>query len=216
MIASGRRTQQERREGTRRALLDATVACLTELGSAGTSTLEVQRRAGVSRGALLHHFPSKASLLVAAVQHLAELRGRELHGHAQALPEEGRIEKALALLWESFSGPMLLVAMELRYAARTDSELRQALIAAEQQLHANILKSFRLLFGPALAARPAFEDALMLSIQFMSGVAMTDMLHKDPAIVATLLARWREVFARLLNQPTADTATDPARANGSQ
>src|SRR5215212_9497832 len=87
------RTQQQRREETRRALLDAAVESLIEVGFARTTTLEVQRRADVSRGALLHHFPSKAELLVAAVDHLAEMRARELKALSSQLPPEG-IERA--------------------------------------------------------------------------------------------------------------------------
>src|SRR5499427_10914198 len=83
------RTQQQRREETRRALLDAAVESLIEVGFARTTTLEVQRRADVSRGALLHHFPSKAELLVAAVDHLAEMRARELKALSSQLPPEG-------------------------------------------------------------------------------------------------------------------------------
>src|SRR5215475_95934 len=83
------RTQQQRREETRRALLDAAVQSLIEVGFARTTTLEVQRRANVSRGALLHHFPSKAELLVAAVDHLAEMRARELKELSAQLPPEG-------------------------------------------------------------------------------------------------------------------------------
>src|SRR5262245_14960415 len=82
------RTQQQRRDETRRALLDAAVESLIEVGFARTTTLEVQRRADVSRGALLHHFPSKAELLVAAVDHLAEMRARELKVLASQLPSE--------------------------------------------------------------------------------------------------------------------------------
>lgn len=82
------RTQQQRREETRRALLDAAVQSLIEVGFARTTTLEVQRRADVSRGALLHHFPSKAELLVAAVDHLAEMRAREMKAFASQLPPE--------------------------------------------------------------------------------------------------------------------------------
>src|SRR5512146_1580663 len=82
------RTQQQRRDETRRALLDATVESLIEVGFARTTTLEVQRRADVSRGALLHHFPSKAELLVAAVDHLAEMRARAMKAFASQLPPE--------------------------------------------------------------------------------------------------------------------------------
>src|SRR5512140_2120275 len=83
------RTQQQRRDETRRALLDAAVESLIEVGFARTTTLEVQRRAKVSRGALLHHFPSKAELLVAAVDHLAQMRARELKILATQLPQAG-------------------------------------------------------------------------------------------------------------------------------
>ncbi|HWL49839.1 MAG TPA: helix-turn-helix domain-containing protein, partial [Acidimicrobiia bacterium] len=58
----------------RRRLLEATVECLVELGWAGTTTTVVSERAGVSRGAQLHHFPSKQDLVVAAVEHLSERR----------------------------------------------------------------------------------------------------------------------------------------------
>jgi AcrR family transcriptional regulator len=82
------RTQQQRREETRRALLDAAVESLIEVGFARTTTLEVQRRAEVSRGALLHHFPSKAELLVAAIDQLAEMRAREMKAFASQLPPD--------------------------------------------------------------------------------------------------------------------------------
>src|SRR5689334_19262086 len=84
------RTQQQRRDETRRALLDAAVESLIEVGFARTTTLEVQRRAEVSRGALLHHFPSKAELLVAAIAHLAEMRAIELKQLSAELPVERR------------------------------------------------------------------------------------------------------------------------------
>ena len=56
---AARRTQQQRSDETRAALLDATIICLHEVGYAGTSTTLVSERAGVSRGAQTHHFPTK-------------------------------------------------------------------------------------------------------------------------------------------------------------
>src|SRR5690242_20163945 len=162
------RTQQQRRDETRRALLDATVESLIEVGFARTTTLEVQRRADVSRGALLHHFPSKAELLVAAVDHLAVMRARELKLLAGQLPEErprgdaiesgprpkdrthlaprgplggaarARTDAVIGLLWQCFSGAFFQVAMELRTAARTDPELRPVLASAERALRDRI------------------------------------------------------------------------------
>src|SRR5204862_515650 len=85
------RTQQQRRDETRRALLDAAVESLIEVGFARTTTLEVQRRAEVSRGAFLHHFTSKAELLVAAIAHLAEMRAIELKQLSAELPTDRRL-----------------------------------------------------------------------------------------------------------------------------
>ena len=62
-----RRTHAERSATTRTALLDATIECLAELGYSGTTTAEVVRRAGLSRGAQVHHFPTKALLIAAAL-----------------------------------------------------------------------------------------------------------------------------------------------------
>ena len=69
--AAGSRSRSERTADSRLLILDAAVACLVEDGYAGASTLAVQARAGVSRGRLLHHFPSRAELLVAAAGHLS-------------------------------------------------------------------------------------------------------------------------------------------------
>jgi AcrR family transcriptional regulator len=184
-LARAPRTQQQRRDETRRALLDAAVESLIEVGFARTTTLEVQRRANASRGALLHHFPSKAELLVAAVDHLAEMRARELKVLAAGLPDERdtntRTDAVLELLWQCFSGTFFQVAMELRTAARTDGELRPVLVAAERVLRDRIVAQARALFGSEVANHPGLERAIDFTLQFMIGAAMTSVLHKDDA-----------------------------------
>jgi AcrR family transcriptional regulator len=176
------------------------------MGFARTTTLEVQRRAGVSRGALLHHFPSKALLLTAAIDHLAELRGRELKSRASSLPHGGkRVDAVLELLWECFGGSLFQVAVELRAAARTDGELRIALTAAERSLRDRIVQQSRALFGPELGERPGFEHAIDMTLQFMIGVAMTAMLHADEpglsgssARIAELISDWKRLFPEVV------------------
>ena len=78
--------QEERTRVMRARLLEATVELLVERGFSGTSTTLVSERAGVSRGAQLHHFPTKNDLVVAAVEHLTEVRGAELAAAAAAVP----------------------------------------------------------------------------------------------------------------------------------
>ncbi len=210
-LASGTRlprTQQQRRDETRRALLDAAVESLIEVGFARTTTLEVQRRAEVSRGALLHHFPSKAELLVAAVDHLAEMRARELKQLASVLPEEragrARTDAVIGLLWQCFSGSFFQVTMELRTAARTDAELRPVLVVAERQLRDRIFAQSRTLFGKDVAEHPGLERALDLTLQLMIGAAMSSVLHKEGQLMDDLIDDWKALFPTVL--ATAGTA----------
>jgi AcrR family transcriptional regulator len=199
-LARAPRTQQQRRDETRRALLDAAVESLTEVGFARTTTLEVQRRANASRGALLHHFPSKIELLVAAVDHLAEMRARELKVLAAELPDgRSRTDAVLELLWQCFSGTFFQVAMELRTAARTDPELRPVLVAAERVLRDRIVNQARALFGGDVAKHPGLERAIDFTLQFMIGAAMTAQLHKDESgRLRELIEDFKALFPLLL------------------
>jgi AcrR family transcriptional regulator len=228
------RTQQQRREETRRALLDAAVQSLIEVGFARTTTLEVQRRADVSRGALLHHFPSKAELLVAAVDHLAEMRAREMKAFASQLPPERadrgdheasahgepapggdpRTGAVLDLLWQCFSGTFFKVAMELRTAARTDPELRRVLTTAERSLRDRIVAQSRTLFGRAVAEHPGLERALDLTLQLMIGAAMTAVLHGHSSQLDDLIADWKALFPLVLGSAGARGPASPQGAPG--
>ncbi|HET9990591.1 MAG TPA: TetR/AcrR family transcriptional regulator [Kofleriaceae bacterium] len=203
------RTQQQRRDETRRALLDAAVESLIEVGFARTTTLEVQRRAEASRGALLHHFPSKTELLVAAVDHLAEMRAAELRVLSAELPAEGkgsRTDAVLDLLWQCFSGTFFQVAMELRTAARTDPELRPVLVAAERALRDRIVAQARKLFGKEVAEHPGLERAIDFTLQFMIGSAMTAVLHED-ARLEVLIEDFKTLFPTVLT----NAATTPRK-----
>jgi AcrR family transcriptional regulator len=221
----GPRTQQQRREETRRALLDATVESLIEVGFARTTTLEVQRRADVSRGALLHHFPSKAELLVAAVDHLAEKRAAEMKQFASQLPpdpgrgdlapavvpgSDARTGAVLDLLWQCFSGTFFKVSMELRTAARTDPELRAVLTGAERKLRDRIVAQSRTLFGRSVAEHGGLERALDLTLQLMIGCAMSSVLHGEGSRLDELIDDWKALFPTVL--ASAGRAVPPASA----
>ena len=132
---AGRVPQEERTRAMRQRLLDATVECLVERGWSGTSTTLVSQRAGVSRGAQLHHFPSKSALVLAAVEHLSEVRGAELREAADALPAGPRRTRAvLGMLADHFTSPVFTAALELWVAARTDAELHEAVGPLEQRI----------------------------------------------------------------------------------
>src|SRR3954469_10927661 len=109
-----RRTQAERTATTRAALLAATVDSLVERGYRGTTTQDVARRAGTSYGALLHHFPTKADLLCAAVGHLLEQRVAEFRkAMADLPPDAAKADAAIDVLWSMFNSPTFVAWHEL-------------------------------------------------------------------------------------------------------
>src|ERR1044072_6639222 len=117
----------------RQRLLDAAVGCLIELGVAGTTTLAVQLKAGTSRGALLHHFPTHADLLAASVAELVKRNEQAVAASsADVTQPHDKLRAAIGAL--AFAGlqPAYLLEPELWAVSRTDAPLKQALSAAER------------------------------------------------------------------------------------
>lgn len=135
--------QDLRSAATRRALLDATVDCLVEDGYAGTTGPAIARRAGLSRGAQLHHFGTRDQLVVAAVEHLGQLRLAEVRTSLEELQANDRGaantgEVALELLAAALSGPLYAATLELWVAARSNASLRSELVPAERRVRAEL------------------------------------------------------------------------------
>jgi AcrR family transcriptional regulator len=176
-VPAGPRTRSERTAGSRLLILDAAVECLVTDGYTGASTLAIQARAGVSRGRLLHHFPSRAELLVAAARHLSDTVLEEVRGRAAALMADQpagreRVDRAIDLMWATFQEPPFWAAMELWTAARTDPDLRAALRAEERRLRAAIRAVADEIWGPEIAAAPLYAELCELLFTSMRGVAI--------------------------------------------
>ena len=187
-----RRTQAERRAATRAALVRATVESLVELGYAHTTTQEVQRRAGVSRGALTHQFTSKLDLLIAAVDHLYEEFSGSVRQAAAELPADpaSRIRLGIELVWDRFHGPLFVAAMELWIAARTDAELRAALLPHERRLGAQLRELAAEVFGEQVARHPKSEAMYQVLLTSMRGQALTFLLQPDAPRDGQYLRHW--------------------------
>lgn len=197
--ARASRTQGERSAAMQRRLLDATVAALWEKGYGGTTTLEVQQRAGVSRGALLHHYASRADLMVAAVEHLTRERVAEVLALTKSPPPRSRrVEWAVGVLWGTFEGPLFAAALELWLAARSDAELLAALVPQERVLGQAIRGMAAELFGPTAQDSPRFPDALELLLDAMRGAAARSVLRSDSGD-QRLLAHWTTFMKEQIN-----------------
>jgi AcrR family transcriptional regulator len=193
---SPRTPQQQRSLLTRQRLLDATVACLVEYGWSGTTTTLVADRAGVSRGAQLHHYPSKASLVLAAVEHLAGRRAAELRSEAarpQAQSAAERVDVVVDLLAATFTGPLFVAALELWMAARTDTELRSALVPLEERFGREIhALTVELLLVDE--TQPGVREMVQATLDLMRGLGVASLLHDDERRRGRLLAAWKRVL----------------------
>jgi AcrR family transcriptional regulator len=191
-----RTSQQERSRATQRRLLEATVECLAEHGWSGTTTTLIVRKAGVSRGAALHHYPTKAALVLAAVEHLAGRRAEQIRVDAGQLPP-GRIDQVIDLLAAAFTGPLYVAALEVWIAGRSEPELRRALVSLEarvgRELHRLAVDLLR-----ADDSQPPVREAVQATLDLLRGLGVANLLSDDSERRRTILAAWTRHLATVL------------------
>lgn len=202
---SGPRTRAQRTEDSRARILDAAVACLIEGGYSGATTLTIQSAAGVSRGRLLHHFPSRDRLLVAAAQHLAAKLVADTEERVRRVVEQDgpaagfeRADRVVELLWASFGEPHFWASLELWTAARVNTGIAETLRPQERRLGSAIRASLARMFGDELASHPRFPQLRDLLLTSMRGTAVTYTFDpRDPAADA-MVAQWKDLTRALL------------------
>ncbi|MCP2291704.1 TetR/AcrR family transcriptional regulator [Nocardia amikacinitolerans] len=205
-----RETQAQRRARMRTRLLDAAIESLVEVGYAGTTTLEVQNRAGVPRGTLQHHFPTKPDLLAGAVEHLAARRLEQLTTEFAAIPEDvDRLATAVELTMRMFSGSSFLAALEIWVGARTDAELRAAFLPLEQRLFELMHTSIRDIFRAEFPDDPRVPTITEFTIEIMTGLAMRALLTGNVERNRILQQRWTNAVRVLLGTAPPGTLLDP-------
>lgn len=178
-----RRTQAERRAATRRALLDATLEVLAEVGYAGLTTSQVVARAGVTRGAQAHYFATKADLVVQALRHLTDKLVEEIVAQpARSVEgEKDQYETLLNRLWEVNAGMASTALTELFVASRTDAELREHLNRFEREV-ARSLADVALTVAPTFSARPDSQALIVTGLATIRGLWLLRAIASDRQI----------------------------------
>jgi AcrR family transcriptional regulator len=194
----------------RARLLEATIELLVERGFAGTSTTLVSERAGVSRGAQLHHFPTKNDLVVAAVEHLTELRGAELAAAyaelsaepvASAAGRRTRLRRMLEMLGDHFASPVFAAALELWVAARTDETLLAAVAPLEQRVGREAHRLTVAALG-ADESHPGVRELVQATLDLVRGLGLASTISDDSARRRRILREWADVLDRELSRET--------------
>jgi AcrR family transcriptional regulator len=198
-----RRTQQQRRDETRAKLLDATFVSLLEDGYVATSTRRVSERAGVSAGALNHHFPSRVVMVGAAIEELGKRRIAEFRDRVAALPpdRDRRATLLLDLVWADFSSSLFTVFVKVWVAAADDPELHERLVPVERELARSIGEVVRDIAGD-LADAPSWERRLRAVLSAMRGLALTQEFEPHERRARDPWPDLRESLQELLLAPS--------------
>ena len=178
---AGRRTQSERRESTRRRLVEATIVTLADHGYANTSTKRILDEAGVSVGGLYRHFPTLLDLVVAAAE---EVRDRQFQEFLDRVGSLGEIseEECIELLRAICRKPINAAWYDLMVAARTDAELRDRLQPFAKSFHGAIME---LAVALPVAARwepAAFATAVFSVLHLLDDEAITAVVSDRPEL----------------------------------
>jgi AcrR family transcriptional regulator len=186
---------------TRARLLDATVECLAEVGYARMTTADVAARAGMSRGAQLYHFQSKADLVATAVDHVLErLRGEFVDAMATLPQGPGLSDAAIDRLWVMFNGPTFAAWLELVMAARTDPALAPRVADVENRLATNVAMTFIELFPPKTTATTEYLAGPVLLFSVLQGLALQRLVEGGPDFSESVLPAVKALAPQFLSQ----------------
>jgi AcrR family transcriptional regulator len=164
----------------RSRLLEATIDCLYEVGYSRTTTIEVAARAGVSRGAQLHHFPTKKRLVTVAVRHLLAKRLEEFREAFATLPQgSDKYSAVIDILWEKTSNRAFYAWLELVVAARTDPSLRKTVVEIAEQFAEQIQHTFREFFSSQRQHSSPFDIAPVFTFAVMQGLALDHIVWAE-------------------------------------
>ncbi|MET9907195.1 TetR/AcrR family transcriptional regulator [Streptomyces sp. NPDC006476] len=198
--------KQDRSRATRQRLLEAAVACLAEHGWAGSTVTVVAERAGVSRGAAQHHFPTREDLFTAAVEYVAEERSTAL----RALFPQGAADRrvVVAALVDLYTGPLFRAALHLWVAASNEDQLRPRVTELESHVGRETHRIAIELLN-ADESRPGVRETVQGLLDMARGLGLANLLTDDTGRRERVVGQWAEILDRVLGD-----AADGGRATG--
>lgn len=193
--------QAEKSHLMRLHILDATMQCLIDIGYNQTTTEKIAKQAGVSRGAMTHHFKSRADVFTAAAEHITDIRAREYDQAIQevtaktgSFPTVESMRETLTALQHYYMKPSFLAFQELIRGARTNEQLNEVMAplesALDERMSVSMVARFPIWAEPDMAeAGEVLRDLIMHSLQ---GVA----LNPAPYLSGGRLQRLHDLLAR--------------------
>jgi AcrR family transcriptional regulator len=196
-VTNDRVPKQDRSRATRRRLLEAAVACLAEHGWSGSTVAVVAERAGVSRGAAQHHFPTREDLFTAAVEYVAEERSTALR--ALFPPgETGDRRAVVSALVDLYTGPFFRAALHLWVAASNEDQLRPQVTELEARVGRETHRIAVDLLG-ADESRPGVRETVQGLLDMARGLGLANLLTDDRDRRERVIAQWAGLLDEALD-----------------
>lgn len=170
--------QARKSAATRHQIISSAIRCIVELSYSKTTMMRISEKAGLSRGATLHHFPSKMDIIRAVVAYLHEIRIEAFRRSIREIPDGADMAHLAVREYSAHvNHPIYIALFELAVAARTDSELREVLYKAQLAFDREWYETAWDLFPEWHSDRKAFDLALNLCQQLMEGMAISNFTH---------------------------------------
>ena len=196
------RTQEERTAATRDRLIDATLDLLLTKGYAGTTTVDIAARAGLTRGALSHHYAGKDELVVEAFDRHLTLVGADIRTYA-GLVRAGSLSLGdfIDRVWTIMSGRFFMLTLEEITAARHNDYLRVQLMKRTQLFHEQLDAIWRHFFAGTGLDAMEVEVMLNATLCLLRGMGVQTVLRDDPVYYRRLLRFWKAILAERMTAP---------------
>ncbi|MFJ7217378.1 TetR/AcrR family transcriptional regulator [Amycolatopsis sp. NPDC098790] len=185
-----REPQQERSRTTRRRLIEAALDGFAERGWHGVTVAGIAERAGVSRGAAQHHFPTREDLVVAAVDLLGQAQIDELRAQAADLPSgPSRTERVVEMVLNLYTGPLFRAALQLWAVAATDEALRDVLVPLEARVGREAHRVAVELLGVD-ESRQGVRELVQATLDLGRGLGLANLLTDDARRRKQIIREW--------------------------
>ncbi|MFI5507809.1 TetR/AcrR family transcriptional regulator [Mycobacterium sp. NPDC051804] len=199
---------QERSLRTRALLLDAAIKSLAEVGYVNASTSDIASRAGVTRGAHLHHFKTRTELFAQTIDHLNTRQQDAVQRVAEAATDTSApAEMIVELVVAAFAGELGRASVELFVAIRNDEALRQHMLQVQRGLTQELLQVCAELIGTNAPAQ-RLEPTFWMTLNLVRGTIVDEMLGRNASRRKQMLAEWKRLASVSLQD--VDSTRDAA------
>ena len=186
-----RRTQAERSAATKAKILDAAQSLIARRGLAHTSTQDIAGEANVSRGAMLHHFPSRNALIRAAYADMLQREVTLVRDFARTLPPgQDKLKELTDYIWERYPKGVFHVSMDYISEARVDAE-ELSYVSDESQKFNDALNDVWHIELAAFGCDPETRQAMMNEFMcLVRGMAFQSQWRREPEYFHKMLRDW--------------------------